>query len=213
MNSVEELAEFVRLWDLVQEVQLTDVENVITWKFSPDGLYTAKSAYDVQFRGSYCCFQPKRVWSAHAEPKHRFFMWLLVQEKILTADKLIERHWPCNPLCSLCRQVPETAAHVCLHCPFAQQVWDLVQTWTSGMIKKPTANMTIVDWWTQEVRLPTKTQRRTWAAINMYTVWNIWKERNRRTFEAREAQPVVVLHLIKEEVNLRSRACGHPVVT
>ena len=213
MNSVEELAEFVRLWDLVQEVQLTDVEDVITWKFSPDGLYTAKSAYDVQFRGSYCCFQPKRVWSAHAEPKHRFFMWLLVQEKILTADKLIERHWPCNPLCSLCRQVPETAAHVCLHCPFAQQVWDLVQTWMSGTIKKPTGNMTIVDWWTQEVRLPTKMQQRMWAVINMYTVWNIWKERHRRTFEAREAQPVVVLHLIKEEVNLRSRACGHPVVT
>ena len=73
--------------------------------------------------------------------------------------------------------------------------------------------MTIVDWWTQEVRLPTKMQQRMWAVINMYTVWNIWKERHRRTFEAREAQPVVELHLIKEEVNLRSRACGHPVVT
>ena len=38
--------------------------------------------------------------------------------------------------------------------------------------------------------MPTKEKRRTWAAINMYTVWNIWKERKRRTFEAREADPV-----------------------
>ena len=34
----------------------------------------------------------------------------------------------------------------------------------------------------------------------------------RRTFEAREADPVAVLHLIKEEVNLRFRACGTLVI-
>ena len=42
MQSVEEMAEFVKLWDMVQEVQLTAVEDEIIWKFTVDGQYTAK---------------------------------------------------------------------------------------------------------------------------------------------------------------------------
>jgi hypothetical protein len=29
------------------------------------------------------------IWKAQAEGKHRFFAWLLLQEKILTEDKLL----------------------------------------------------------------------------------------------------------------------------
>ena len=81
MSMMEEMAEFVMLWDKVQDVQLNDGEDNITWKLTTDGQYTAKSAYEFQFRGSYSSFEPKWIWTAHAEPKHRFFTWLLVQEK------------------------------------------------------------------------------------------------------------------------------------
>ena len=122
---------------MVQEVQLNDREDEIIWKYTADGQYSAKSVYDVQFRGSYCGFQPQRVWKAYAEPKHKFFTWLLIQEKVLTADLMQQRHWPCNPVCQLCKLEPETATHLCLHCPFAQQVRELVQAWTNDLIKKP----------------------------------------------------------------------------
>ena len=108
------MAQFVLLWDLVQGVLLSDEEDRIIWKFNADGQYTAKSAYEVQFRGSFCSFRPQCIWSVYAEPKHRFFTWLLVQERILTADKLQDRNWPCNPLCALCKLAPETAQHICL---------------------------------------------------------------------------------------------------
>jgi hypothetical protein len=41
----------------------------------------------------------------------------------------------------------------------------------------------------------------------------LWKERNRRVFEGKVAEPRVVLQLIKEAMQLRFRACGAPVVS
>jgi hypothetical protein len=38
------------------------------------------------------------IWKDHAEGKHKFFAWLLVQRKILTADKLL----PSYELALLC---------------------------------------------------------------------------------------------------------------
>jgi hypothetical protein len=85
-------------------------------------MYTAKSAYKVQLYGSFCSFDSMAIWKAKTEGKHRFFAWLLVQRKILTADKLIARQWPCNPVCQMCDQDLESADHLCLHCVIAQEV-------------------------------------------------------------------------------------------
>ena len=132
MSAAEEMAEFVLLWERVQEVTFSDQADTITWKWSANGLYSSKSAYGIQFVGSYCTFNSKAIRKAKAEGKHRFFGWLLLQQKIQTADILLVKGIPCNPVCCLCDQAPETAAHLCLHCPFAQEVWFLVHTWTGG---------------------------------------------------------------------------------
>jgi len=213
MSSVYEMADFVVLWDLVQEVQLTMEEDQISWRWTADGVYTAKSAYEAQFRGSYCSFLPSTIWRAHAEGKHKFFSWLLVQEKLLTADKLQARNWQCNPLCSLCGCMPETEEHLCLHCPFAIQVWGLVRAWSGNLIRVPVQGTTIEDWWCQSLAQQPQKERRQTSAFLMYTAWNLWKERNRRVFEGKAMEPRIVLQLIKEEMQLRFRACGAPVVS
>lgn len=114
---VEEMVKFVTLWDMVQDVQFNDVDDQIIWKLTADGQYKAKSAYEVQLRGSFCTFRLKWILSAHAEPKHIFFTWMLLQERILTADKLQDRNWPCNPMCPLCNSAPESAQHICVTVP------------------------------------------------------------------------------------------------
>ncbi|WVZ62397.1 hypothetical protein U9M48_012153 [Paspalum notatum var. saurae] len=94
MNSVQQMADFIKLWDLVQAVYLSDAEDTIRWKWTADGVYSSKSAYLVQFNGFVRSSNAKFIWRAHAEGKHKFFGWLLAQAKILTADKLLERQWP-----------------------------------------------------------------------------------------------------------------------
>lgn len=104
MSTLDEMAEFVLLWDLVQQVSLNEQEDQISWRWTANAAYSSKSAYLVQFNGSYGSFQGNYIWKAHAEGKHKFFAWQLIQSKILTADKLIKRAWPCDPNCPLCDQ-------------------------------------------------------------------------------------------------------------
>ncbi|KAF8689349.1 hypothetical protein HU200_041888 [Digitaria exilis] len=74
----------IGLWGLIQEVELNEQEDEIKWRWTSDGKYSAKSAYKTQLRGSFCTFDSNAIWGAKTVGKHRFFAWLLVQNKILT---------------------------------------------------------------------------------------------------------------------------------
>ena len=73
MQTIEEMASFVKLWDLVQQVQLTNEPDKIYWRWPADGNYNAKSAYNVQFTGAFSNFSANSIWKAEAEGKHEFF--------------------------------------------------------------------------------------------------------------------------------------------
>jgi hypothetical protein len=45
-----------------------------------------------------------------------------------------------------------------------------------------------------------KSQRRMFDGVMIYFWWNIWKERNIRTFQNKSLQPEEVAYLCKEEV-------------
>ena len=63
-----------------------------------------------------------KVWKLKTEGKIRFFMWLLLQNRIWTADRLNKRGWPHDDACCLCDQTMETAFHLTFEFPFAQEV-------------------------------------------------------------------------------------------
>jgi hypothetical protein len=121
---------------------------------------------------------------------------------------LLIRGWPCNPCCLLCDQHPETAEHLCLHCSFAQEVWFLVSNWTEGLVPVPSLAMGMEQWWNSAIQVSPREHRRHLASVMIYTAWNIWNERNRRTFEGARVTPSRVLLLIQEEMRLRGLARG-----
>ncbi|WVZ55170.1 hypothetical protein U9M48_005869 [Paspalum notatum var. saurae] len=211
METTQQLEEFISLWNLLEDIQLSDQEDSIQWKWTANGIYSSKSAYMAQFHGSLCTFKANLIRKAHAEGKHKFFTMLLIQAKILTADKLILRQWPCNSMCVLCDQEEETALHLCLKCPFALEVWEALRQWSNNLLLPPPPHVgSIEDWWTTALQNKPKDKKRTIAGILMYIAWNIWKERNRRIFNNKQASPSVVFNLPKEEMDLRKSACGHP---
>jgi len=104
----QETKEYIALWEFVGHTQLQEnMEDSIRWRWTMDGEYTAKSAYLIQFQGTFSTLKLMPVWKAKAEHKCRFFAWKLLHKKILTANNLIKRNWPNDPICKLCGTDPE----------------------------------------------------------------------------------------------------------
>jgi hypothetical protein len=93
MHSLSPLivAEYTLLWDLVEAAGFNgedQAEDEIIWIRTSDGLYSAKSAYALQFDGSLMTTFPTLVWKIWAPSKCKFFMWLLLQCRVWTTDRL-----------------------------------------------------------------------------------------------------------------------------
>ena len=67
----------------------------------------------------------------------------------------------------------------------------------------PPSGVQVQDWWNDAMRLATAHTKPTLAAILLYTVWNIWNERNRRIFQGLMQTPVRIFGLIKQEMAFR----------
>ena len=118
-------------------------------KRTNDGQYTTKSAYRAQFYGTYRRFKTDIIWRTRAVNKCKLFAYILIQNKILTADNLAVRGWPHQDSCVLCNSPLETGHHLCITCPFAQEIWNRVASWENFGNLQPAlqANAdTLVDW-------------------------------------------------------------------
>ncbi|WVZ62277.1 hypothetical protein U9M48_012041 [Paspalum notatum var. saurae] len=95
ITTTVQIEEFVSLWTRLRDFQLQlDLPDSIVWKWSPDGIFSVNSAYRAQFYGSYSHLNANFVWKAQAEPKCKIFAWILLQDKLLTANNLAARGWP-----------------------------------------------------------------------------------------------------------------------
>lgn len=209
LSSLAQLHEFVDLTNIVSSIVLDPQRpNSITWVWTKDGAYSWRSAYLAQFVGSHPRFLTSKVWEAHMEPKCKVFSWLLLHNRILTADRLAIRGWPHDPTCQLCLGGHETATHLCKDCPFTREVRRLVCHWT-GVVMAPAESFdSINEWWDASLPHTSKTARRRASGHLIYVWWNVWKERNCRIFNHSRLTFVEVAHRTFEDIIQRSVVFG-----
>jgi len=138
INTVQQLTQFVALWDRLQHVHLNlNTSDHIEWTLNTNGDYSTKSAYMVQFHGTINTELDTLVWKSWAPAKCKFFVWLAVQDRLWTADRLARRGWPNQRLCPLCHSTDESIVHMLAHCQYNQRVWFAVRTWDRGTVPRP----------------------------------------------------------------------------
>ncbi|GJU32844.1 reverse transcriptase zinc-binding domain-containing protein, partial [Tanacetum coccineum] len=123
----------------------------------------------------------KLVWYSQCIPKQSFILWLAIQDRLTTQDKL--RRWGNQAVnrCCLCLNDLEDLKHLFFQCPFSKAVWRKVLTMTEIKVFE-------YEW--KEV-IQTLIQAGTGNSINSVvrrlifaaSVYNIWVERNRRIFQ------------------------------
>ena len=125
----QHFVEFVQLWMAVERGNLRPhIHDEIHWKHK-SGQHSASPAYGAQFVWAIGTNLNEIIWSAWASPKCKFFgCWLVVQDRIWTADTLRARDCPHNPVCALCHRVPESGKHLFSECRFIRRIWDDLST-------------------------------------------------------------------------------------
>jgi ABC-type histidine transport system ATPase subunit len=66
--------------------------------------------------------------------------------------------------------------------------------------------MHIDDWWDKAAQKVAKPMKRQFNGLVIYTIWNIWKERNRRIFNNTLESPMQVASKVREDIMQRKRA-------
>jgi hypothetical protein len=119
-------AEYFTLWHLIQEIGFNPAdreEDEIVRSRTANGQYSASSAYKMQFEGGTESLFPAGIWQIWAPARCKLFMWLMIQNRIWTADMLLRREWTNHYFCPLCYRNLETVGHLFMECPVARQVW------------------------------------------------------------------------------------------
>jgi hypothetical protein len=115
------LLQYTVLWILIDEAAFDpedEGDDHIIWTRSSSGAYTAKLAYEIQFHGILCSVFPALIWKIWAPAKCKCFTWLMLQNRIWTADRLLMREWPNEYFYPMCRHNLETLTHVFQECPY-----------------------------------------------------------------------------------------------
>jgi hypothetical protein len=103
ISAPEQLTEFVKLWALVAQVRCTGQSNRVPWRFTKNGVYSSLSANHTQFLGAFADHDWRRIWNSKVENKCKLFSWLLLQNRLWTADRLARHAGQTNTICQLCR--------------------------------------------------------------------------------------------------------------
>jgi hypothetical protein len=203
------IGEFIELWALVNEINLDeDTKDDIKWKFTANGEYSAASAYSAQFEGMVNSLMMEAVWNSWAPPKCKLFAWLILQNRVWSADRLQKRGWPNYGNCQLCKRVPETAAHILFKCRYSLRIWNSIIHWL-GITSVNTATWanhdSVKEWWMSFI-YSNGMRRKSLVTLIMLVSWEILNERNARVFWNIAMLPNVVVEKIRGEAALWSLA-------
>eukprot|EP00253_Pinus_taeda_P008935 PITA_08935 len=96
-------------------------------RWDPSGsTYTIKSGHHHICNGIYqtpLWNHWKIIWKSEVIPKIKFFIWLLLKGKVLTAENLSKRGINGPSRCPNCCTAEETMFHLFIDCPFARRCW------------------------------------------------------------------------------------------
>ncbi|KAK1286247.1 hypothetical protein QJS10_CPB20g00693 [Acorus calamus] len=154
---------------------------------APDKGFTVSMAYDwwsrEQFTHGVTQEKAATVWKMRISLKIKGFLWLVLQERLLT--KAYRAHWrPNDPdKCELCLVEREITEHLLSTCSMSRQIWQ--RLYVEAGLQGPISN--IEELWQAGIRLQRANGEGITARVALMILptatWAIWRTRNAKLFK------------------------------
>nr|XP_009625589.1 uncharacterized protein LOC104116442 [Nicotiana tomentosiformis] len=117
-----------------------------------------------------------------ARPKAKIIMWLGLQGKLITTDRLIRWGMNVEGKCSLCQAQEETRDHLLAECEYSKRHWEKTMQWIQHQRCKH------IQWkhhleWAIESAKGRSPQAQIFRMAYAECLYAIWMERNYKIFE------------------------------
>lgn len=151
---------------------------------------------------------PKVPWKGlmfknAARAKVVFTLWLQLQRRLLTADRLLKWSVNIDPKCTLCNLMSETRDHLFVECDITKNIWGRLMQWLK--LDSPIVQcLTDLHQW---ILHKTKGKTQLASVVKfVYTefIYAVWMKRNTRVFEKTEKTTDIVARNITCICNVRA---------
>ncbi|CAM8945788.1 unnamed protein product [Rhodiola kirilowii] len=157
---------------------VTIENNAITWNGEGEG-FEVKDTYNSIIDHKEEVQWHKMVWNCYNSPRDSLNAWLVVQNKLMTRDRLSQWGMQGDNSCIMCEAAVESRNHLFFECRFSKEVWQKVMRF---LLAEPDGSQwaLLIPWFhgLNQARLKTKM-----IDAGITRVLNgIWKARNCKIF-------------------------------
>ncbi|XP_060185655.1 uncharacterized protein LOC132615112 [Lycium barbarum] len=155
-----------------------------------------------KLRGTY----PKVTWkkiicSNQGRPRWIFILYLALQGKLYTNDKLIKWGKQYSPTCPLCVAAGESIQHLFFLCPISAGIWHQVLQW-KGIIK-PVQGWMDEQAWAKQHGTGNSAKAELYRMTPAGCVYYTWQERNQRLFQSKQRTEGSILRQLIQDIHCR----------
>ncbi|XP_010682490.1 uncharacterized protein LOC104897328 [Beta vulgaris subsp. vulgaris] len=122
------------------------------------------------------------VWNRLSIPKHKFIIWLSIQGRLQTREKLHRIGASQEDECCICGMYKETHEHLMFSCVYSQRLMTKIMLWLGYKYKLRTLPQWIM--WTQRSYRGTRIRRQVLLTVIAAVGYQIWRIRNQAYWEA-----------------------------
>ncbi|CAN1745190.1 Putative ribonuclease H protein At1g65750 [Linum perenne] len=174
------------------------------WGGESNGSFSIKSAYSIVCRSEISGSQDmwKQIWGWRGPNRIRCFLWLAIQEKLLTNSSRVRRNLTRDATCTLCQDPDESAAHILRDCSFAAEAWRKLGSFD---VSSDAWRGDFKEWMVRNLKADSE-------FIFGVHCWMLWKARNERLFaDGRDSASSVAFRSVNwaRQVSLASRRDGN----
>ena len=168
------------------------------WRFTRDGDFSTKLAYwrcievdilETSFKGQW-------IWKLDILPKIIMFLWLCLQTSVPVKSVLAARGINCDGKCPVCKRHDETITRLLRDCELAHKYWSCVEV-PPALVHTFLGSL---EEWLQSnsVNLVKHKFDMPWSLVFLFTIWALWKNRNKIVFENSIPNPRLPIECINQ---------------